>query len=165
MVELRDWTNNETKLKMQVYDKSYCMMQWSNIAVSVTYDWDNNISTVSFYGVEKGKTALRQTLTIDQRFARSIDSYDVIGHRLSPKGEPSNEFFGFIYYFNIYNRPQDDFSRSMGTCRGDCIYDCGANGVCLNPCWISEFLAGVKCQRCSISCDACMDDGKTCYCE
>lgn len=59
MVELRDYTNNETRLVMQVYDESYRVKQWSNIAVSVAYDWDTRISTVSFYGFDTGKSALR----------------------------------------------------------------------------------------------------------
>jgi len=54
MIELRDWTNHDTKVAMLAYDKSYCPKNWSNIALSVFYNWNTGMSTICFYGAEDG---------------------------------------------------------------------------------------------------------------
>lgn len=136
MIELRDWSNNETKFAMLAYDKSYSPKVWSNIGLSVSHDWEENLSTVFFYGYEDGQFFIRSLLTLHERFARSANSIDILGHRISNKGEPSNQFFGYIYYFAFYNYAAEDFFASVGRCK-EC--ECGPSGECLVNCWFNEY--------------------------
>ena len=52
MIELRDWSNHDTKFAMLAMDKSYEPKNWSNIGLSVSHNWDEGGSTIIFYGYE-----------------------------------------------------------------------------------------------------------------
>jgi len=90
MIELRDWSNQDTTLALMAYDKSYCPKNWSNIGMSVAYDWDSGETSICFYGYEDNEFHIRTILTLHERFAHSTNSIDVIGHRITSKGEASN---------------------------------------------------------------------------
>jgi len=48
MVEIRDWMDGHTRFRAMTVDPGYKPKQWSNIALSVDYDWDYDISTIQF---------------------------------------------------------------------------------------------------------------------
>lgn len=163
MVELRDWSNHTTKFALLAYEKSYEPKKWANLGLSVAYDWDTGVSTVCFYGHEHGQIYLRTVLTLHERFSHSDRSVDILGHRISSKGEASNQFFGYIYYWAFYNYAVEDFSRSLGHCK-ECAA-CGPAGDCLELCWYNEYLCNGTCARCRGDSMTCKEDGVTPYCE
>jgi hypothetical protein len=138
MVELRDWTNYNSKFTLQALDAAYAPKKWSNISVSVSYNTDDDLSTITFTGYDDGEFIVRSVMSVNRRFVKKFDALDLIGHRVGSKGESSNELFGMMYYLSFYNYDNDDFSRSIGRCKG-CDTGCAAGGLCLSDCWVNEF--------------------------
>ena len=127
------------------------------------YEEAESLTTITFYSF-KGKSFTIVAITsIDRDFGLQVESTDIIGHRLTRKGKPGNEYFGFIYYISFYTFATDDFSGSIGKSCSLCDA-CAAGSVCLEDCWISEYEEEGKCYNCNRSCMACLDDGLTCYC-
>jgi len=52
MIELKDFTWEESHFNMQAHDPGYAPKTWSNIGYSVSYDWEEAVSTISFYGYD-----------------------------------------------------------------------------------------------------------------
>ena len=166
MLELKDWTSDDSHFLMKIHDPSYKPKAWANIGFTVKYDWEECVSTITFYGYDCD-FYIRSQLSTPQRFARSDHALDIIGHRVSEKDEPVNQFLGFMYYLAIYNYAADDFSGSIGYCR-NCGTACAANGMCLSDCWYSEYNRGGdddgQCCACASHCRTCFNDGHTCFC-
>lgn len=90
MVELRDWTNEDNRFLTQAWDSGYVPKKWSNVSFSVSYDWELAVSTVTFCGYDDGEFHIRTQLSTSKRFARSTESLEILGHRISRRDEPSN---------------------------------------------------------------------------
>ena len=46
MVEIRNWIDSHTRFRATAVDPGYKPKHWSNIALSVDYDWEYEISTI-----------------------------------------------------------------------------------------------------------------------
>lgn len=52
MLELKDWTNDSSSFMMKVHDPGYKPLRWANTGFTVKWDWEDAISTVTFYGFD-----------------------------------------------------------------------------------------------------------------
>lgn len=52
MIELQDFTREDSHFQMKAHDESYKPKTWSNIGYSVSYDWEDGVSTITFYGYD-----------------------------------------------------------------------------------------------------------------
>jgi len=49
MIELTDWTQDDSNPILAAFDTTYMPQRWNNLAVSVAFDWETELSTISFY--------------------------------------------------------------------------------------------------------------------
>ena len=164
--ELTDWSHAASNVLLQSIDKSYRPCYWNNLAFSVDYEFENDLSTITFYSLENDSFYIRAQISSGRKFMRtSVDNDYSIGNRLSLNDEPVNSFLGFMYYYAVYSYAENDFDRSLGQHCHNCSTECGPHNTCLSNCWYDEHDSHGECCECDAACQTCYFDTKTCYCD
>ena len=155
MLEITDWSNEESKVILQAFDSNYRPLLWSNVAYSVEHDWDSELSTITIYSKEHNCFHVRAQISSGRKFTRaSISNEYVIGNRLGRNGEPVNSFLGFMYYFAVYTYTETEFIRSI------------EHRFEASMCWFNEYDINGECCKCDSSlCETCYLDPFLCYCD